>query len=81
MTTDKKHVMVTIDDGYLEQAAEVVRKLKKAGLTNVQQLKTIGVVTGQALPSKIEAIKNIPGVRAVEDSAWIQLPPPDSPIQ
>jgi hypothetical protein len=79
--TAHKQLLVTLDDEYLDKAARVVASLKKAGLTNVKHLDSVGVVTGEAPPSKIEALKKVRGVRAVEESAWVQLAPPDAPIQ
>ena len=81
MTAGKKHLLVTLDDAYVEKATQIVAKLKKAGLTHVQHLESIGVVSGQAPRSKIDGLRKIRGVRAVEESAWIQLPPPDAPVQ
>jgi hypothetical protein len=81
MAVSKKHLLVTIDDASQAKMDKVVANLKKAGLTNIQQMKSIGIVSGEAAPSKIEALKKVPGVVAVEESSWIQLPPPDAPIQ
>jgi hypothetical protein len=81
MSEKKKHLLVTLDDEYLDKAADVIRRLKKAGLTRVKYLDSVGIASGQALPSKIGALKKISGVRSVEESVPIQLPPPDAPIQ
>lgn len=81
MAAQKKHLLVTIDDDSLNRIDSVVAKLKKAGLTKVKKMDTIGIVSGDADPASIEKLKKIQGVRAVEEDAWMQLPPPDSPIQ
>jgi methylmalonyl-CoA mutase cobalamin-binding subunit len=81
MATSKKDLLVTLDEAYLDKASTVVAKLKKAGLTHVRYLKSVGVVSGQAPSSKIETLKKIRGVAAVEESARIQLEPPDAPVQ
>ena len=81
MAAKKKHLLVTIDDASHARMDEVVRRLKAAGLSNVRPMESIGIVSGQAPEAKIAAIRKVRGVRAVEESAWIQLPPPDSPIQ
>jgi hypothetical protein len=81
MAVRKKHLLVTINDESLAKMGTVVASLKKAGLTNIQQLKSIGVVSGQAAATKVEALKKVRGVRAVEESTWMQLPPPDAPVQ
>ena len=81
MAVRKKHVVVTINDASLGKIGKVVAGLKKAGLTNIQQMKSIGIVSGQAAPTKVAALKKVRGVRAVEESTWTQLAPPDAPIQ
>jgi hypothetical protein len=81
MPASKKELLVTIDDDYVDKAATVVASLKKAGLTGVTLLEETGIVTGSAAPSKIAALRKVAGVRAVEESARIQLAPPDAPVQ
>jgi hypothetical protein len=81
MAVPKKHLLVTIDDASQAKIGKVVAKLKKAGLTNIQHMKSIGIVSGEAAPEKIETLRKVSGVAAVEESSWIQLPPPDAPIQ
>jgi hypothetical protein len=81
MTARKKHLLVTLDDESLGRIDEVVAKLKKAGLTKVKKMESIGIVSGDADAEAVEKLKTVQGVRAVEESTWIQLPPPDSPIQ
>jgi hypothetical protein len=81
MAVLKKHLLVTIDDASQAKMSKIVASLKKAGLTNIQQMKSIGIVSGQAAPAKIEALKKVRGVSAVEESTWMQLPPPDAPVQ
>ena len=81
MAARKKDLLVTIDDASLESIDTVIANLKRAGLTNVQKMESIGIVSGQAAPAKVEGLKKVEGVRAVEESAWMQLPPPDAPVQ
>ena len=81
MATSKKHLLVTLDDAYLDKGAQVVASLKKAGLTHVKHMETIGVVSGQAPSSTVTALRKVRGVRAVEESTWTQLPDPDAPVQ
>ncbi len=77
----KKPLLVTLDDEYVDKPASVIASLKKAGLSNLKHMQHVGVVSGQALPSKVAALRKIRGVRAVEEDRPIQLPSPDSPIQ
>lgn len=81
MTAGKKHLLVTINDDALDKMERVVARLKKAGLTNIQTMDTIGIVYGDAAPLKVASLSKVSGVRAVEESAPIQLAPPDDPIQ
>ena len=81
MPESRLQLLVTLGDAYLDRAAEVIAHLKKAGLDDVEHLESIGVVKGTAPQSKIAALRTVLGVQAVEESEWIQLPPPDEPIQ
>ena len=81
MAARKKHLLITIDDASVDKIDSVVASLKKAGLTKIKKMEAIGIVSGDADPAKVEKLKEVKGVRAVEESAWVQLPPPDSPIQ
>jgi hypothetical protein len=78
---EKKHLLVTLDDASVERIDTVVASLKKAGLTNVKKMETIGIVSGEAAASAVAKLKKVEGVKAVEESEWTQLPSPDSPIQ
>lgn len=81
MAARKKPLLVTLDDAHVDKAGDVVASLKKAGLTDVEHLEAIGIVKGQAPPSKVEALRKVRGVKAVEEDAWMQLPAPDDPVQ
>ena len=81
MPVKRKPVLVTLDDEQADKPGGVIARLKKAGLTKLKHLESIGIVSGEAPASKIEAIRKVPGVRAVEEDAPIQLPPPDAPVQ
>ena len=81
MPVDKKHLLVTIDDDALNDMPSVVARLKKAGLTKVKAMESIGIVSGDAAESKVAALGKVRGVRAVEEDARIQLPEPGDPIQ
>ena len=81
MPAAKKDLLITLDDAFVDKAATVVASLKRAGLSDVKHLETIGIVSGKATAAKLEALKKVQGVRAVEESTWTQLPPPDAPVQ
>jgi hypothetical protein len=77
----RRQLLITLDDDVLDAPDAVVARLKRAGLTDVTLMAAIGVVSGEAPASKVPALRSVKGVRAVEESARIQLPPPDAPIQ
>jgi len=79
MVTQK--VNVSVDQSQLDRFAEIVERVRRAGLKVDQQLDTIGVVTGSIDSRKVARLRKVEGVAAVEADLTIQLPHPDSPIQ
>jgi hypothetical protein len=75
-------VLISIDPGHLAQIHEVAGALGRAGLRDGQVLDAAGVVTGRVDdPATVDALQQVDGVEAVEESRDIQLPPPDAPVQ
>jgi hypothetical protein len=60
---------------------ELVEKLQSAGMTNIQSMAAVGVITGSLDENNVAGISNIEGVEQVERSQQSQIAPPDSPIQ
>lgn len=75
------NILVTLDDEAARRPSVIAKKIEAAGLRNMQVLGEIGIVTGEATPAVAEKIRALKGILHVEDSAEIQLPPPDAPIQ
>ena len=76
-----EHVVVTVDEMYVDRIQEVVDALRQAGLDVNQVLGTSGIITGNVEPSKRAILASVPGVVAVEEDQTVQLAPPDSTIQ
>ena len=74
-------VNVTVDERYQDRFAEVVKRAKKAGLKVDQELDSIYILTGSIDSEKVDKLRAVRGVAAVESDSDIQLPPPNSPIQ
>lgn len=81
MAVTTKHLLVTLKDDYVSRSKAVVAALKKAGLTHVEAMASIGIVSGRAPAARVDAIRKVAGVLAVEESEWTQLAPPDAPVQ
>ncbi|MEO8562087.1 MAG: hypothetical protein ABI601_08440 [bacterium] len=74
---EKVRVLITSSDGNLSAA---ITALEKHGLKVHSVMDAIGVATGEADESKLDAMRKTPGV-TVEREDTVQLPPPDSAIQ
>jgi len=77
----KVAVTIAIADDYLSQLAEVISRLRAAGLEVQQVMGEIGVVTGTCDSSQMAGLSKVAGVESVEGDRTIRLAPPDSPIQ
>ena len=76
-----ENVNVSVADDHLHHFAEVVKRMKKAGLKVRQQLDGIGVVSGSIDSAKVVGLEKTPGVSFVERSRSISIPPPESDVQ
>ena len=74
-------VIVSVADDHLDSFAEVVRRIKKAGLKVEQQLEAVGIVSGTIDSTKLAALDKVKGVAAVERSREFQIAPPESDVQ
>jgi hypothetical protein len=77
----KVDVVVTVADSQTDHMADVVTRLRAAGLTAAQSLPSAGLVTGRISPQKVAALRQLAGVQAVEASGEVQLAPPDADVQ
>jgi hypothetical protein len=74
-------VSLSVSDDRIDQFPEVVDRAREAGLDVWQELDLIGVVSGSIDEERLEELRRIPGVAAVEPEREFQIPPPDSEIQ
>ena len=77
----KSGVLISVADSHLERMPEVADQLRAVGCDISHVLNAAGTITGSMDASKVEDLKGVPGVAAVELERSYQLPPPDSEIQ
>ncbi|MBJ7332792.1 MAG: hypothetical protein JHC95_23050 [Solirubrobacteraceae bacterium] len=71
--SDDLDLVITIDVAE-DAAASVVAGLQDAGLAVKDTLASAGVVTGSAPPAAVPALREVPGVQAVEASRDVGIP-------
>jgi LmbE family N-acetylglucosaminyl deacetylase len=77
----KTDVNVAIADEHLDDVSSVVARLAAAGMEVHEALPTIGAVTGTIDRDRLDALRKVEGVTAVEPSREVGVPPPESEIQ
>ena len=81
MVPDHACINVSVDDTHLGQIDEVVAKLRAAGMNVDRTLATLGSISGHATGDLLHALRQVPGVAAVESERSFQMPPPDAEVQ
>ena len=61
-----ERIIVTVADGQLGSINTVADALRAAGMQVGGVQPTVGIISGEAAPSKMAALRNVPGVAAVE---------------
>ena len=74
-------VTITVDDTHLDRIEEVAAHLRSSGMQVDQVLNEIGLISGSVPDDRRQLLKTVTGVQSVEDTATVQLPPPESPVQ
>jgi hypothetical protein len=59
-------ILVSVDDKHLDQIHSVSKRLRSKGMAVTEVLEISGVITGSAQPESLAALRNVPGVAAVE---------------
>ena len=77
----KVNLSVSVKEEHRPRFAELVKQLKKSGLTVDQELHTAGVVTGSIESEKVQDLKKLTGVAHVEESRNVQISPPGFDVQ
>ena len=77
----KVEVTITVNDDAHHDIGPLSQRLSAKGLENAVSLTSIGVISGAVASDKVEALRDEPGVKAVEIAGGVQLPPPDADVQ
>jgi hypothetical protein len=79
--TEPVEVTVAIASQYLIHFDQVVADCEAVALRVGEKLAVLGIVTGQIEAQKMDRLKQVEGVAAVEESRPYQLPPPENEVQ
>lgn len=74
-------LLVSVSEDYLNRMSEIVQTLESIGMTNIQSMEAVGVITGSLDDSKVSDLSSVEGVAQVKPSREIQISPPDSELQ
>ncbi len=77
----KVKLSISIDDEHLSEFPKIMKDSEKAGMEIDLELEDLGVATGSIDEDKIGALRQVNGVKDVEEQREIQIPPPESEIQ
>ncbi|MFH8800740.1 hypothetical protein ACH4F6_14255 [Streptomyces sp. NPDC017936] len=64
-----------------DRFTEVVEALRRAGLTVTGEQPVVGTLSGTVAEDRVEALRAVDGVDAVDRERTVRLPPPDAPVQ
>lgn len=76
-----EEVSILVADSHVREYAAVVGRCKQAGLHNVHELPTIGVINGSIATEKVADLEHIEGVASVERQTTLGVAPPESDVQ
>lgn len=74
-------VMVSMTDSGVEDVSTVVAALRAAGLAVADVKAAIGIVLGSVDDDRLDDLRAVPGVDAVEPQERFRIAPPDSDVQ
>ncbi|GAB4434074.1 MAG: hypothetical protein OHK0015_23510 [Chloroflexi bacterium OHK40] len=72
-------ISVVVTLGATEPYEATVGACERAGLSVERRLEPLGVVTGRIEAGRLEELRRVVGVVAVEEERSVTLPPPDRP--
>jgi hypothetical protein len=78
---DHVRINVSVDDTHLGQIDEVAAHLRAAGMHVDRTLATLGSFSGHATGELLHALRQVPGVAAVEAERSFQLPLSGADVQ
>lgn len=67
----KVEVIVKIEDSSADKMSEIARQCERAGLRVEQQMKSLGMISGEVDRANIRKLERIKGVSYVEESRAI----------
>ena len=76
-----KKLLVSVNDDALADFAAVVRDCERAGLAVEETMDAIGVITGTIDAAKLDGLKQVRGVRDIEEAGGATIAPPESDVQ
>ena len=74
-------LLVSVAQEYRDQMPALIEQLEAVGMTNIESLAAVGVITGLLDESKIEEISRISGIAQVERSQAARIPPSGSEFE
>ncbi|WHZ29366.1 MAG: hypothetical protein OJF51_004168 [Nitrospira sp.] len=72
MPSADQPVKVTITLSESQDPERVVRELEQVGLENSRLMRITGIVTGSIAPSAMQRLKQISGVKSIEESRRVR---------
>jgi len=69
----KVEVIVKVKDSSVDKISEIVRQCEQAGMRVGQQMKSLGMISGEVERGNIDKLERIRGVAYVEESREIKL--------
>jgi hypothetical protein len=77
----KIKLSISVDDEHLGQFSKIMKEVEKAGMKIDQKHKDLGVATGSIEEDKVDAVRDVEGVKHVEPEREVHIPPPESDVQ
>lgn len=69
----KVEVIVKVEDSSADKMSEIARQCEQAGMRVGQQMKSLGMISGEIERGNISKLERIRGVAYVEESREIKL--------
>jgi hypothetical protein len=77
----KIRLSLSVGDEHLADLAGIAGAARKAGMDVEHQHASLGIVTGSIEAGKLDALRRIPGVAAIEEERQVGVAPPGSDLQ
>jgi hypothetical protein len=77
----KVNLSIAVSDEHSHKFSNIVKKMKKAGLKVDEEMEGLGIVTGSIDSAKVDSLRDLEGVKHVEEQRNVHIPPPESSVQ